>query len=184
MTEPARREPIVGRATDEAQLATRRALVVQFRAGSEPTQRRLVASVEHVLRGRATPFSPSTIRSPSSSACSPSSMSGGTTVPAPQRHADLQAWIQEHADADLSVDGLARRIATRPRNVLRVFVRMVGMTSERSVECVRVEVARRLPEEASRGVPDVGTARGHKSRAPPGLAGTACQPQLAHSRPR
>ncbi len=49
------------------------------------------------------------------------------------------------------------------------------MTSERFVERVRVEVARRLPEEASRGVPDVGTARGHRSRGPPSLEGKACQ---------
>ena len=54
MTEPARREPIVGRATDEAQLAARRALVVQFHAGGEPAQRRLLGRVEHMSAGQAT----------------------------------------------------------------------------------------------------------------------------------
>jgi len=36
------------------------------------------------------------------------------------RHADLQAWIPEHPDADLSVDALARRVAMSPRNFFRV----------------------------------------------------------------
>jgi len=67
MTEPSRRETtIIGRATDEAQLAARRAFVVQFRAGSEPAQRRLLGRVEHVSSGQATAFSPSTSCPPSS----------------------------------------------------------------------------------------------------------------------
>ena len=56
MTEPSRRDPTIGRATDEAQLAARRAFVVQLRAGSEPAQRRLLGRVEHVSSGQATTF--------------------------------------------------------------------------------------------------------------------------------
>src|SRR5262245_11774389 len=73
---------------------------------------------------------------------------------------DLQAWILEHPGADLSVEALAGRVAMSPRNFFRVFVREVGMTPGRWVERVRVEAARRLLEETSRGVPDVAAACG------------------------
>jgi len=73
---------------------------------------------------------------------------------------DLQAWVLEHPTADLSVDALARRIGMSPRNFFRVFVREVGLTPSRFVERVRVEAARRLLQETSRGVPDVAAACG------------------------
>jgi transcriptional regulator GlxA family with amidase domain len=76
---------------------------------------------------------------------------------------DLQAWIFEHPEADLSVDALARRACMSPRNFFRVFVRDVGMTPGRFVERVRVEAARRLLEETSRGIPDVAAACGFGS---------------------
>ena len=76
---------------------------------------------------------------------------------------DLQAWILEHPAADLSVDALARRVVMSPRNFFRVFVREFGMTPGRFVERVRVEAARRLLEETSRGVPDVAAACGFGS---------------------
>jgi transcriptional regulator GlxA family with amidase domain len=76
---------------------------------------------------------------------------------------DLQAWILEHPGADLSVETLARRAATSPRNFFRVFVREVGMTPGRFVQRVRVEAARRLLEETSRGVPEVAAACGFGS---------------------
>lgn len=76
---------------------------------------------------------------------------------------DLQAWIADHPDADLSVDALARRTAMSPRNFCRVFVREVGMTPGRFVERVRVEAARRLLEDTARGVPDVAAACGFGS---------------------
>src|SRR5262249_6165894 len=68
---------------------------------------------------------------------------------------DLQAWILEHPGVDLSIDALARRAVMSPRNFFRVFVREVGMTPGRFVERVRVEAARRLLEETSRGLPEV-----------------------------
>lgn len=73
---------------------------------------------------------------------------------------ELQAWILDHPAADLSVDALALRVAMSPRNFFRVFVREVGMTPGRFVERVRVEAARRLLEETSRGVPEVAAACG------------------------
>ncbi len=50
-----------------------------------------------------------------------------------------------------------------PRNFFRVFVREVGMTPGRFVERVRVEAARRLLEESSRGVPQIAEACGFGS---------------------
>jgi transcriptional regulator GlxA family with amidase domain len=73
---------------------------------------------------------------------------------------DLQAWILEHPGLDLSVEALARQVAMSPRNFFRVFVREVGMTPGRFVERVRVEAARRLLEETTRGVSDVAAACG------------------------
>jgi transcriptional regulator GlxA family with amidase domain len=60
---------------------------------------------------------------------------------------DLQAWIIEHPDQDLSVPQLARRVSMSPRNFARVFTREVGSTPARFVTSVRVEAARRLLEE-------------------------------------
>ena len=73
---------------------------------------------------------------------------------------ELQAWILDHPGVDLSIEALARRAAMSPRNFFRVFVREVGMTPGRFVEHVRVEAARRLLEETSRGIPDVAHACG------------------------
>jgi transcriptional regulator GlxA family with amidase domain len=77
---------------------------------------------------------------------------------------ELQAWILEHPNVDLSVDALARRVAMSPRNFFRVFVREIGMTPGRFVERARVEAARRLLEETTRGVVNVATACGFGSQ--------------------
>jgi transcriptional regulator GlxA family with amidase domain len=73
---------------------------------------------------------------------------------------ELQAWIAEHPDADLSVPALAQRVAMSPRNFARVFAREVGMTPARFVESVRVEAARRRLEESAHGVDSVASACG------------------------
>lgn len=73
---------------------------------------------------------------------------------------DLQWWILEHLDEDLSVEALAARAAMSPRNFARVFAREVGMTPARYVERARVEAARRRLEESSAGIDDVAGACG------------------------
>lgn len=73
---------------------------------------------------------------------------------------ELQAWIADHPDADLSVPALARRVAMSPRNFARVFTREVGTTPARFVESVRVEAARRRLEESAHGVESVAEACG------------------------
>ncbi len=56
---------------------------------------------------------------------------------------ELQAYILEHPEADLSVPALARRVAMSPRNFARAFAREVGMTPARFVASARIETARR-----------------------------------------
>jgi len=65
---------------------------------------------------------------------------------------ELQTWIVENVDADLSVPALARRVAMSPRHFARVFTHEVGMTPGQFVEKVRVEAARRRLEESPQGV--------------------------------
>lgn len=73
---------------------------------------------------------------------------------------ELQVWMAEHPDADLSVEALARRVGMSPRHFARVFTREVGMTPARFVEEIRVEAARRRLEEAEEGVEAVAAASG------------------------
>jgi transcriptional regulator GlxA family with amidase domain len=55
---------------------------------------------------------------------------------------ELQAWIPDHLDVDLSVPALARRAAMSERNFARAFRRETGMTPAAYVEAARVESAR------------------------------------------
>jgi transcriptional regulator GlxA family with amidase domain len=55
---------------------------------------------------------------------------------------ELQAWISDHLDADLSVPTLAGQAHMSERNFARAFAREVGMTPAAYVEAARVESAR------------------------------------------
>lgn len=59
---------------------------------------------------------------------------------------ELQAWIADHLDDDLSVPALAERAHMSPRNFARVFAREVGVTPAAYVEGLRLERARTLLE--------------------------------------
>jgi transcriptional regulator GlxA family with amidase domain len=76
---------------------------------------------------------------------------------------DLQNWIAEHPEADLSIEALARRVAMSPRNFARVFTRQVGRTPARFVEETRVEAARRRLEESDDGLDAIAAATGFGS---------------------
>ena len=65
---------------------------------------------------------------------------------------ELQSWIPDHLDEDLSVPTLAARVAMSPRNFARVFTQQVGVTPARFVETLRIEAARRRLEESTHGV--------------------------------
>src|SRR5215470_4944463 len=79
-----------------------------------------------------------------------------------ERHGlrDLQGYIADHLDADLSVPALARRAAMSPRNFARAFRREIGMTPAAYVEAQRIEGARRLLETARASVAEVAAACG------------------------
>ncbi|MFE5513129.1 GlxA family transcriptional regulator [Streptomyces sp. NPDC056529] len=74
---------------------------------------------------------------------------------------DLQHWITEHPDADLSVEALAARVRLSPRHFARAFHAETGTPPGRYVDRVRLEHARRLLEDTSRGVGEVARASGY-----------------------
>jgi transcriptional regulator GlxA family with amidase domain len=55
---------------------------------------------------------------------------------------ELQAWIADNLDEDLSVPALAERACMSPRNFARAFRREVGVTPAVYVEAARLEAAR------------------------------------------
>jgi transcriptional regulator GlxA family with amidase domain len=73
---------------------------------------------------------------------------------------DLQAWLPDHLDTDLTVEQLARRVAMSPRHFARVFAAESGITPARYVEELRVEAARRLLETTARSVDDIASVCG------------------------
>ena len=55
---------------------------------------------------------------------------------------ELQAWMADHLDEDLSVPALATRVHVSPRTFARQFKNEVGLTPAAYVEALRVERAR------------------------------------------
>jgi transcriptional regulator GlxA family with amidase domain len=62
--------------------------------------------------------------------------------------AELQRWIPDHLDGDLTVEALAARAGMSPRNLARRFKQEAGVTPAAYVEALRVEAARRLLESS------------------------------------
>ncbi|HKV38553.1 MAG TPA: GlxA family transcriptional regulator [Blastocatellia bacterium] len=77
---------------------------------------------------------------------------------------ELQVWVADHPDANLSVETLAERVAMSPRNFARVFRRETGMTPGTFVEISRVESARRRLEESAAGVDAIASECGFGTR--------------------
>jgi transcriptional regulator GlxA family with amidase domain len=73
---------------------------------------------------------------------------------------DLQAWLPEHLDGDLSVEALAARAHMSPRNFARAFRRELGMTPAAYVEALRVDGARLRLESTAEKVESVARACG------------------------
>lgn len=76
---------------------------------------------------------------------------------------DIQAFVAEHPEADLSVGALAERAHMSERNFGRVFAREIGATPAVYVEQARVEVARRLLEDTGIGLDSVAEGAGFGS---------------------
>ncbi|MCU1428980.1 MAG: Transcriptional regulator, AraC family with amidase-like domain [Actinomycetia bacterium] len=76
---------------------------------------------------------------------------------------DLQAWIAERPNEDLSVSVLAERCAMSPRHFARAFRDEIGVTPAAYVELTRVEHARRLLETTDLGFAEVAHSSGFGS---------------------
>lgn len=68
---------------------------------------------------------------------------------------DLQNYILEHPEADLSIETLARKVAMSPRNFARQFKAEVGQTPAKFVSTARIETARRLLESSERSISEI-----------------------------
>ncbi|MGW1957467.1 GlxA family transcriptional regulator [Streptomyces sp. NPDC001920] len=74
---------------------------------------------------------------------------------------EVQRWITEQPDADLTVEALAARASLSPRHFARAFRAETGMTPGRYVDRVRLEHARRLLEDTGDGVEEISRASGY-----------------------
>ncbi|MFH1115701.1 MAG: helix-turn-helix domain-containing protein [Pseudomonadota bacterium] len=91
------------------------------------------------------------------------SVSLSTQAPGRKPLLDLQAWIAEHLDEDLSVESMAARTAMSPRNFARVFVGELGITPARYVANARLEAARRLLESTDKSMQEMAATCGFGS---------------------
>ncbi len=73
---------------------------------------------------------------------------------------DVQRFVVEHVNGDLSVETLAARANMSPRNFARAFAAETGITPGRYVERVRLEAARRALEDSSEPITTVAAACG------------------------
>lgn len=62
---------------------------------------------------------------------------------------ELELWILEHLDSNLSVEMLARRMSMSPRHFARLFAERIGTSPAAYVRRARVEEARRRIEEGA-----------------------------------
>ncbi|MDX1723358.1 MAG: GlxA family transcriptional regulator [Pseudomonas sp.] len=76
------------------------------------------------------------------------------------RLAALLEWIPVHLDGDLSLEVLAAQAHMTPRTLSRVFVQELGMGPGRYVECIRLEAARNLLQDAQASISTVARLTG------------------------
>ncbi|HEY2203981.1 MAG TPA: DJ-1/PfpI family protein [Pseudonocardia sp.] len=74
---------------------------------------------------------------------------------------EVQRWIVERPDADLSVEALAARAHLSPRQFARAFTAEVGMPPGQYVDRCRLEAARRRLEVTGDGVAQTARACGY-----------------------
>jgi transcriptional regulator GlxA family with amidase domain len=73
---------------------------------------------------------------------------------------ELQGWLADHLDEDLSVGALAARVNMSSRTFARSFRSEVGVTPADYVERLRVGAARHWLETTDRAIADIARACG------------------------
>jgi transcriptional regulator GlxA family with amidase domain len=73
---------------------------------------------------------------------------------------DLQAWILENLDRDLSVETLADQVAMSSRNFTRAFTRETGTSPAKYGEQARLDAARQRLEQGTEGLEQVAMITG------------------------
>ena len=73
---------------------------------------------------------------------------------------DLQAWLADHLDEDLSVPALAARVSMSTRSFARAFRAEIGTTPGDYVERLRVDAARQWLAMSDRSIPDIARSCG------------------------
>jgi len=76
------------------------------------------------------------------------------------RFSPLLGWMRERLDQPLNVERLASQAAMSPRNFARAFAAETGLTPARSVERLRVEVARERVEAGAEPIDRIARATG------------------------
>jgi transcriptional regulator GlxA family with amidase domain len=74
---------------------------------------------------------------------------------------ELQHWIAEHPDYDLTVDAMAARVQLSPRQFARTFAAETGVTPGKYVDRIRLEAARRMLEDTRAPLTTVARACGY-----------------------
>jgi transcriptional regulator GlxA family with amidase domain len=74
---------------------------------------------------------------------------------------EVQQWIAEHPEEDLSVPALAQRAHLSERQFARAFAAEAGVTPGRYVDQVRIEAARRRLEDTPDGIEETARACGY-----------------------
>ena len=76
---------------------------------------------------------------------------------------ELQVWMAENVEKNLSVEKLAEHVSMSVRNFERVFTRETGCTPARYVTQLRVEAARRQLEQSDRSLEQIARSCGFVS---------------------
>lgn len=76
---------------------------------------------------------------------------------------EIQQWIADHPDEDLSVEALAHRANLSPRQFTRSFSSETGITPGRYVAHTRLETARRLLEDTQDDIVRVASSSGYST---------------------
>jgi len=76
---------------------------------------------------------------------------------------DLQVWVVENLQGDLSTPALAARAAMSERNFQRVFTKEIGKSPALYVEEIRIEAVRRKLERTTRSLEEIAAACGFGS---------------------